>query len=123
MENSEDINDSDYGGMYFNREFAYDYLHYDETDYESGYSKNYSYTKSITSKGINEVIKCAKENNYYNLLRHNCVHVAIISWNRVFPTDSLKEHTFPKELKNEIKDRDGSRVFDILTEVLGFANS
>lgn len=120
LENSEDINDGDCGGMYFNREFAYDYLHYDGTDYKSGYSKNYSYTKAITSKGINEVIKCAKDNNYYNLPQHNCVHVAIISWNSVFPTDSFDEHTFPLGLKNEIKGRDGSRVFDILTEVLGF---
>lgn len=120
LENSEDINDGDCGGMYFNREFAYDYLHYDGTDYKSGYSKNYSYTKAITSKGINEVIKCAKDNNYYNLPQHNCVHVAIISWNSVFPTDSFDEHTVPLGLKNEIKGRDGSRVFDILTEVFGF---
>lgn len=107
----------------FNREFAYDYLHYDGSDYESGYSNNYSYTKAITTKGINEVIKCAKENNDYNLPQHNCVHVAITAWNIVFPEDSFAAHTFPKGLKDEIRGRNGSRVFDILTEVLGFENN
>lgn len=114
-ENESDLNDGDLGGMYFNREFAYDVLRNNST---SAYINNYSYTKQITVNNLSDVVSCSQKNNYYNLTKHNCVHVAIEIWNLVFPEEPFKEHMTPWKLRDEIESREGSRVFDIISEVL-----
>ncbi len=122
-ENIGDLNDGDYGGIYFNREFAYDFLKYSKSEkpenYTSGYSQNYSYTQRITETGLEKIFEISRNNNYYALTSNNCTQVAILSWNSVFLDEKFDDHTFPNGLKTEIKKREGSRQFDILSEVFG----
>ena len=118
FENVGNLNDGDLGGIYFNREFAYDYLHYDSSNPKSKYSDNYSYTNYITNEGINKVIECCRINNYYNLPFHNCAEVAVEAWNLALPDNAFIKEMLPAKLKKQIQWKYGSRVFDILSEVL-----
>lgn len=104
--------------MYFNREFAYDYVHLSDNKGKSAYCQNYSYTKQITENGINKIVEFCRLNNYYNLCTHNCAQVAIGAWNEAFRNDKFSKHILPADLKYEIKNKKGSRQFDIITEVL-----
>lgn len=120
LENAGNTNDGDLGGIYFNREFAYDYQKYDSSNPKSVYSDNYSYTKAISSEGVNNIIDFCRKSNYYNLPLHNCAQFAVEAWNMSFPNDKFDKNMFPVKLKNQIMSRYGSRVFDILSEVLKF---
>lgn len=117
-ETSDDINNGNLAGVYFNREFAYDYKHSSEKNGKSSYSNNYAYTRKVTETQMSNVINYAKSENYYNLTSHNCVHFVISAWNRIFPDDSFVICTMPSKLKKKIKDKNGSFTFDIMEEVL-----
>ena len=117
--------DKDDAGVYFNREFAYEYKRFEkEYDpekperYNPVYVDNYAYTQYINESQMRRIIKIASERDYYNVITNNCVTVANRAWNSAYPNDTFKADTLPARLKDEIKKKTGSYVLD-LTGLLG----
>lgn len=117
FESITEINDGDLAGIYFNREFAYDYLHR-SVNSKSAYSENASFTRKITHRNMESVIEFSRRGNFYNLRFNNCIQMAIRTWKHIFPDDVIVETVYPPTGKFLISGFDGSRRFDILSEVL-----
>lgn len=112
FESSDDINDGDAGGIYYNREFAYT-----AKKNEDKYDNNYAYSRKITEKQFRQIEQCCLANSYYHLKKHNCTHVAIKAWNRAFKSDKFEMETLPGKLKKQIGKREGHFQFIITEEV------
>ena len=119
--------EGDVAGIYFNREFAVEANNYIENydssnpnDFEQAYDKNYAYTKKITQTQWDELIKYHNEHNTYDLLLNNCILVATKAWNLIYPDDQIDTNTIPSVVKDRIKEKPNSFVYDLYT-VLGYS--
>lgn len=112
FEDSDELNDGDTGGIYYNREFAYTYKK--ERD---KYDNNYAYSRKITKRQLRQIEQSCLANSYYHLTNHNCTHVAIKAWNRAYGSDKFDMVTLPENLKKQIGERDGRFRFIITKEV------
>ena len=112
FESSDDVNDGDAGGIYYNREFAYT-----AKKDEDKYDNNYAYSRKITEKQLHEIELYCMVNSYYHLKKHNCTHVAIRAWNKAFKSDRFEIVTLPGKLKKQIGKKEGHFQFIIKEEV------
>ena len=94
FESTDEINDGDYAGVYFNREFVVEMVNYNKYSDEGikerlkqKYDKNYAISKLVKKQQIDIVINEFSDNNWYNLLEHNCAYVAAMAWNKAFGTN------------------------------------
>ena len=94
FESTDEINDEDYAGVYFNREFVVEMVNYNKYSDEGikerlkqKYDKNYAISKLVKKQQIDIVINEFSDNNWYNLLEHNCAYVAAMAWNKAFGTN------------------------------------
>ena len=86
--------DGDDAGVYFNREFAHEKQNYDDKydknnseEFKQEYDENYATYTLVKKKQIDSVIAVFEDNNWYNLTRNNCAHVAAKAWNSVMGRD------------------------------------
>lgn len=119
--------EGDVAGIYFNREFAVEANNYIEnydsskpSDFKQEYDKNYAYTKKITQDQWDKLIQYHNEHNTYDLLWNNCILVASRAWNLIYPDDQIDTNTIPSVVKNRIKEKPNSFVYDLYS-VLGYS--
>lgn len=119
--------DGDESGIFFNREFAVEANNYIEnydsskpSDFKQEYDKNYAYTKKITQDQWDKLIQYHNEHNTYDLLWNNCILVATRAWNLIYPDDQIDTNTIPFVVKNRIKEKPNSFVYDLYS-VLGYS--
>ncbi|MCR5478737.1 MAG: hypothetical protein K6F27_02610, partial [Ruminococcus sp.] len=86
--------DGDDAGAYFNREFTHEKHNYDDNydknypeEFKQEYDENYAISTLVKKKQIDSVIAVFNENNWYNLTRNNCAHVAAKAWNSIMGED------------------------------------
>ncbi len=140
FETYDQLEDHDYSGAYFNREFAVEMINYNTNynknktnDFEQKYNNNYAISIFVKPNQIKKVISVYSRSNWYNVLAHNCAKVAARAWNSIFGKDffntnlpdpsnlidyitlpyDLAESIMPFGLKNQIKLFPDKFVFDI----------
>lgn len=79
------------GEISYNREF------YELCIDSKLYNTSVGYTRKITNKQLNDVMKYLNNNNYYSVYSHNCSHVALEAWEKAYG----KSDGFYNQLKDD----------------------
>ena len=109
------------GGVYFNEET--NTLLFPNNPKFNDYYPNYCIDHELTDKQIKMLLEFLSENNYYNLLYHNCSTIASAAWNYIVNDNTITRTTIllpnpsfpfgliilswdsPERLKNDIGNR------------------
>ena len=81
------------------------------------YTNNAAYSKEITKKQLEEVIKYHNDMNYYHFKKNNCAIVATKSWNLVFTDDTILVDYWPNELKKNIQEKENHYSISLLEKL------
>jgi hypothetical protein len=125
LEFSPELNDKDAGGVYYNREFALVLYKYNkfingpDIIWDKVYDSNRALTTQIKYDGMAKIINICKEQNWYNVIDHSCVHLATACWNSVVPYNfEFGYNILPSSLMTDISKFQNSYIYDIINIVM-----